>query len=245
MTAIRLTRLKKALAQVGTAYNLKPSWTYALVAAPFIFLFAFALLLVLPPTREVALWLLDENRPVELLTFVALLGGGVFGLALALRLRGRVSRWTLGFYSLFALALFVVGMEEVAWGQSFFKFETPPAVEALNAQGELTLHNLEGLQGHSELFRLLFGVGGLGGVWLGRRAAFRAVAAPTLLLPWFLVISAHAALDAYDDLFPFAPEVTTLMRQTSEVVELLIGIAGLLYLWLNARKLTQADIMVD
>ena len=45
-------------------------------------------------------------------------------------------------YVLLALFFFVAFGEELSWGQHFFGFSTPAAIESLNQQEELNLHNL-------------------------------------------------------------------------------------------------------
>lgn len=45
-------------------------------------------------------------------------------------------------YGLCALALFIVGMEEINWGQTLLGFGTPPSWTAINHQHETSVHNL-------------------------------------------------------------------------------------------------------
>src|SRR3989338_5372012 len=43
---------------------------------------------------------------------------------------------------LLALATFIIGMEEISWGQRIFNIETPHVISKLNYQSELTIHNI-------------------------------------------------------------------------------------------------------
>ena len=43
---------------------------------------------------------------------------------------------------LFALAAFVIAMEEISWGRRIFGFETPVDFKGANLQSDFTLHNL-------------------------------------------------------------------------------------------------------
>lgn len=43
---------------------------------------------------------------------------------------------------LLALATFIIGMEEISWGQRILNIETPYAISKLNYQSELTIHNM-------------------------------------------------------------------------------------------------------
>jgi hypothetical protein len=184
------------------------------------------------------LWMLEEDHPVEQLTFVFAFAGSVVGAWLAFRLRARGEKlWIWGFYVLFSAGLFGTAMEEIAWGQRILGFHTPDSIRAVNRQGETTLHNIGPLQGRSEWLRLVFGLGGLVGVAFSYRPALRKIGAPPLLMPWFLLISVHAAIDAYNDVFPIEPRFDWAMQRTSEMVELLIAMAGFLYAFLNLRSL--------
>jgi len=202
---------------------------------PIAVFFLVAFFLALPVTRQGAIWLLEENHPVEMLTFVFLLAGGLRGLALAWYSR-REEPLCAGFYLLVALGLLLTAMEEIAWGQKLVDFQTPSAWKELNAQGEMTLHNVHALQGRSELFRLAFGLGGLIGVWAARVPALRKIAAPAILLSWFLVITAHSIVDVFNDIVPVQKDFDAAMQRLSELIEMLIGMAGFLYIELNARR---------
>jgi len=54
-------------------------------------------------------------------------------------------------YRIFSVLSFVVGMEEMSWGQMFFRWKTPEQVSLINAQGETNLHNIQLIHGHADL----------------------------------------------------------------------------------------------
>lgn len=196
--------------------------------------------MIFPATRFVAIWMLRmENRPVELITFAFLLAGGIRGLALVWWMRniGKVGV-VFCFFTVYSVGLLIIGMEEVAWGQWFIGFETPLFFKKINAQGELTFHNIHVLQGHSEYFRVAFGLGGLVGVWLSFLRYFRKIGVPVILLPWFLIIILLAGVDLYNDYYPIERNFDYVIDILSELVEMLIAISGFLYIWLNAKTLT-------
>lgn len=128
-------------------------------------------------------------------------------------------------------------MEEVAWGQWLFGFRTPSVMKEINVQGELTLHNVRGLQGHTEFLRVAFGLGGLIGVWFSFRQTFREIGAPAILLPWFLIITVLAGLDLYNDYYQIQRHIDDVVNRLSELDEMLIATSGFLFIWLNARML--------
>lgn len=200
---------------------------------------AFALCIggiALPFTRETVLWLLSENRPVEVLTFVVLLVGGAVSLSLVFSLNRKGERKIFsGFYLLFSLGLILTAMEEIAWGQQFFQFETPEALREINMQDEVTLHNIKGMHGNTEFLRLIYGICGMTGVFLFARGYWGKIAAPFFLLPWFAAISVHSAIDIFNDIMPIQKEFDALVSRLAELVELLIGASALIYILVNKR----------
>jgi hypothetical protein len=226
---------------VRRAYGIGAASVRIIVLFPFVLVPFYGLFIALPPTRSIALLLLEEDHLIEILTFAFLLVGGILGLALAWRAgRRRGKLLVAGFYLLFSSGLLFAAMEEVAWGQRLLGYETPPALEEVNEQQEVTLHNIEGLHGHTEFFRVAFGLGGLIGVWFSHHQRFRdrGIRAPVVLLPWFLVIAVLAGVDLYNDYFSIQEQIDAVVHRMSELTEMLIGISGFLFVWLNARMLS-------
>ena len=213
-------------------YNVSLSAKYVVVVSPIIIFLLQTISLILPKTRYWSLWMLKENHPIELLTFTMFFLGGILGLFLAQReKRGGGKTTTCIFYVVFSACLLFIAMEEIAWGQWFLGFETPDAWAAINEQGETTIHNLVGLQGRSEIFRLASGIAGLAGMWLSRYPAFRKIAVPKLLFSWFIVITAHAAVDVFNDFIPIQEGFDEYITTTQELIEMYISFAAFLYVW--------------
>ena len=209
---------------------------------PCVVSFLYSALLTFKPTRAFALQMADENYPVEMLTFVLLMAGGIYGLRMAIRVRrrGLATSW-FAFYLTFSIFLLLIGMEEISWGQWFFHFHTPESIARINTQGEFTLHNLNGVGGNTEWMRLAFGVGGLVGIALWLLPIFRAVAVPPKLWGWFVVITAFAVGDVVTDYIGAGSAVAHLFESMREVVELLIAAAACLYLWFKSKELLGAS----
>ncbi len=90
--------------------------------------------------EAVAVRLAEEDGIIENATSVFYLIASAANLTLLMRFCGRtLLRLNLG---LLALLFFVVGMEEISWGQRILNIETPAALRDINVQGELTLHNI-------------------------------------------------------------------------------------------------------
>lgn len=211
----------------------------AIALAPLIIVVVYSGLLIIPVTRGSAVEALAENRPVELITFFFAIAGGVLGLILVWQLKrhreGNLAFW---FYLVVAIGLLVIGAEEVAWGQWFWKFDTPTAIESINTQGELTLHNYEGFNDHLEIFPLTFGLAGLIGVWLHQIRSFRKISASYVLFSWFIIITLVSAIDLFQDFVVIQEQLDDLINYLDEVIEMLVAMAGFLYIWLNQKKFT-------
>jgi len=90
--------------------------------------------------RQSALLLAEEDGPLEMTTAFLYLAAAWVNLRLASRFDGAV--WTrlalLGLAALF----FLVGMEEMSWGQPLIGFSTPAALAAATGPNEFNLHSL-------------------------------------------------------------------------------------------------------
>lgn len=215
---------------------LSPRAQAALATTPVVVAGGYALLLALPATRFGARVSLQENYPVELLTFAFLFLGGVLAGHRAWHGRRRGdSRLVRGFYALFAAGLLLTAMDEVAWGQTFFGFPTPFGWDEANRQHELTLHNLGALHSQTATLHLVFGLGGLFGVALWRHRALWRVGAAPVLAPWFLTIALLSGLRLTIPPGFGGRGAEVVLGFSAEVNELLIGGAALLFVWLNQR----------
>ena len=216
--------------------------TMTIVIAPVALTLFFLAMCVPRSGRRVYDWLISENKPVEMLTFILALLAAVMGVRFAIHLFRRRERFAGVFYVLFALGMFFIGMEEISWGQQIFGWRTPDDWGEVNAQKETTLHNLGPLQGHNDFLRLAFGCGGLVGIAIAPLLPRLRVLFPSrVLLTWFLIIAGSSAIQIYADFWPDGPGAMTLDKaanRLAEVIELYISAAAVLYLWLNRRSLT-------
>jgi hypothetical protein len=132
-------------------------------------------------------------------------------------------RWMFG---ALALALFLVGMEEINWGQTLFGFKTPEVWKEINHQQQTSLHNLldrDALEGSARALGLLLTLG--------------TIVLVIVRLRWPDSIpgqiSPHPALVPLSLCVAYAS-----VKQHSEVVELLVAIFFAFYtyrLWSLAR----------
>jgi hypothetical protein len=203
----------------------------------------YGLLLYHPATEHFALSLRGENRPIELLGFLGLLAGGCCGgVATWKAMRSQAPRHITLFFGLFSCWALFTAMEEIAWGQWFFRFETPESIVDMNQQSELTIHNLGPFQGRSEFLRVAFALGGLIGVGLGRHRLFRVIAPPLLLLPWFVTIFCCALPDLYVDFYSISTYADRFINRFAEFVEMMIGLIAVLYIFLRTQPVLEVPV---
>lgn len=149
----------------------------------------------------------------------------------------------------FALAMLVLGGEEISWGQRLLGLSTPEAISSVNAQGETTLHNLQPFQGTAfdgdRLFRLAwFGIFVLLPLvaWLlprwGQRLRRLLPVAPLGLAVLFVSawLSTRVAVELFDADWSSVYAVGSAATEMQEmVVEVLMGVAAFI-VWRDVRR---------
>jgi hypothetical protein len=135
--------------------------------------------------------LFAKEGPLELLTFVALTISAALCIAAARRaLRSNKTHASrppaalaiAAFYGSLGIGLFVVGMEEISWGQTYLQWQTPQSWAAINSQQETTVHNLleqPTLHVVERALLLVFVAAALLGIYLGIRKVHPFITAVT------------------------------------------------------------------
>jgi hypothetical protein len=85
------------------------------------------------------MYTITEDHWGEFVTFVNYMLSA--GLLVFLILREKKSFFKFGYIAL-ALVMFVIGMEEISWGQRILNIRTPSFITQFNYQSELTVHNI-------------------------------------------------------------------------------------------------------
>ena len=89
---------------------------------------------------------ISEGSVVEWAGFLLLIASAFLVWRTALAWERSMEKWVL---SLLAAGLFLVGMEEMSWGQMIFNWQTPKLMDDINVQGESSLHNLWFIHHHT------------------------------------------------------------------------------------------------
>ncbi len=235
--------ISRHLQTAQQTYQISRSAAAGIFIAPFLILGLFFFLISYPPTQDFAALMTFPNYPIEWVTFASSLAGGILSWRLAFRLRtSGESALIWGFYLIFGLGLIWTAGETSAWGQQVLGYRTPAWMQARNAQGQMTLHNMYGWQDHNHWLRTVFSLGGFVGILLQRSPRYRKIAAPAILFSWFLAIGIKCGLDFWTKGFPAEIEwhwemFKWIVNRASKVAKMLVGIAAFLYVWLNGRWL--------
>jgi hypothetical protein len=218
----------------------------AIILFPWVFVSIFIILLNHNDTFMFAWWMLSENKPIEILTFIIAFFSFILGVKKCrLTFDLNYPRYIIIFYALFSLVMLFIAMEEIAWGQQFFNFETPKIIKQYNSQDEFTLHNISIIQGNNEWLRLLFGISVGIGVYFNHYAYLKKISVPNLLTGWVMLIVIHALIDIYNDYVPIQQQFDLTIRFLTEVFEFLIAMLALIYialkLWENKAEISTTE----
>jgi hypothetical protein len=227
--------IRVALQEASTQYRLAPALIHLLAFYLPLGILIFQVGLSLPAFRDFRPYFWGENKPVEMLQFYFFMLASIQAAFVAwqmLKQQEKVYVW--GMYALFALVMFFIGMEEIAWGQQLFSFQSPAFFKALNAQKEVTLHNIHSVP-DTKFFNLAFGISGLVGIWFSTQKQFVKLGIPKMLGGWFGGVVILSVLAVFTKYVPVQKHFDYSVDKQTETVELMIAMAGFFYGWLNAR----------
>jgi len=227
--------LKSELQLASIQYNFPKGFLRGLILLPFFILF-FQILLTFPDFYEYILIFWGENKLLENVQFILFSLGVILSLRMTWLTKTQVEKpFVWAFYLLFSFGLFFIAMEEIAWGQQFLQFNTPEIIKDFNAQNEFTLHNVEFLQDRTDFLNLIFGLGGLFGLWLSSQRKFHMLGIPAILSPWFIMIFLLSSLGVFNDFYSVSTQFDYSLHKQTETVELLIAGGTFLFVWVNLR----------
>lgn len=120
----------------------KPKTKQKILLVPFIFLVILAILKITLGNTNEYTQIYSEGGLFEYGTVFAFFIATGIGILIARYFFQKRQFFLGGAYCFYSFCFFVVGGEEVSWGQRLFGWQLPEFFEEHNVQGELTLHNL-------------------------------------------------------------------------------------------------------
>ncbi len=235
--------LKIDIQRWNSWYDIPLPYLFVIFFFPIIYIAFYFALWRFQPDHSFALRFMGENNPIELITFLALLFGGIHGLKLSWLAQKRGEAiWVWAFFAVFALGIIFVALEEIAWGQQFFAIKTPPELKEINLQNEITFHNIDSVQNSLGILIRLFGWFGLIGIFLSYSRKFQIIGVSPVLMLWFLMVLVLPYLSRFiNSLLPIGNEYV-LLDVISETGEMFIGLASYLYIWFQSRMLSYGKL---
>jgi hypothetical protein len=242
MPAIRRWYAKAAIRSARDAreWGISPRRALIIALLPFGMALVAAATVLHPPLY---IWLLDEDSLVEWLQFFSLVASAILLPILAVRLSKTGHRLIALLYATVAVGVCFLAGEEISWGQRIFGWQTPEAMEAINRQGETTLHNISGVQDLVPAAMLLAGLYGMCAPLVSNavRAHWKQAGPAHLLIPPLCLVPAFGLGVAYR-LFRLlvwpAPDYG--VAEFAEVIELSLYLGLALFCWFNLRRLLVA-----
>ena len=231
-----------AFGRDAEAWGLSPRRAVLIVLFPVL---ATVVFVAAAPVPRVFMWMIDEDALLETVQFVLVLSATlVFAVLSARLLRGGQLVGLL--YALVTAGLFFVAGEEISWGQRIFGLRTPEALEAINTQQEISVHNIQGMH-----LRFIYAVmlAGIYGTFVpllalalpaGRRASRlgRLLIPPLFLIPAFFMPFGYrfTRLALQPEQYVEPGYRVFVITEFNEVTELCLYFGLLVFGWLNLRR---------
>jgi hypothetical protein len=236
--------VRRLAAESATAWDLPESGVAVILLLPFAIMLAGGFSAFLG--KGAYKWVTAEDGLAETLQVICYAGSLLLSVAIASRLWVGSQRGVAALYALLSLALFFLVGEELSWGQRIFGWTTPESLEAINKQGETTLHNIDGV-GYAFKWAQL-GVGAYGAIlpvllpwWIDGSAAWaRYRVLLSYVVPHFTLIPYFAFMFAwriYRNLFEEPTSYYFVISEYNEVVELVLALGFLLFVTFQWRRL--------
>jgi hypothetical protein len=202
------------------------------------------------PFPSLFLWLVDEDSLLEWLQFIFLLPASLLFAWLGVRLMHAGRRGFGVLYVLLALGAFFVAGEEISWSQRILGISTPETLEAINAQQEISVHNIYGFH-QLFIYAAMFG-GMYGAITPLLKLAFPAdrrrstlsylLIPPLCLVPAFFMPFGYRLCRLVLPLERYYPQRAFIITEFSELTELCLYFGLLVFAWLNLRHLQQEPL---
>jgi hypothetical protein len=244
--ALLLHRAAEMFARDAEGWGLTPGRALAIAVAPILAVLGISATVAYPGLFQ---RVIEEDRLVEWSQFALLLPAGFLFAQVSVRLI-RSGRTRLGvLYLLLAIGVFFVAGEEISWGQRILGLHTPESLAAMNAQQEISVHNIYSLHA-AFIYAVMLGgaygtiaplVGSVFAAGRPRASLGQLLVPPLCLVPAFLVPFGYRfwRLVFQPDVYRSPGYRTYVITKFSEVGELCFYFALLVFAWLTLRRLRQ------
>jgi hypothetical protein len=144
-----MQRITKSIAASAEEWGISPRVAWMIALLPII---AAAAVLMSYASRPLYRFITHEDGPIEWAQFLCYTAVCMFSIGIAYKRFKAGHPWQALIFAGFAFANFFIAGEEIAWGQRIFGIETPDDLKVINAQGEITVHNIGRIQ---DVFNLI------------------------------------------------------------------------------------------
>ena len=228
--------LLRAVEGDAAPYGVPPRTVHRFLVLPWV---AAAAVAATALHRPLFRFLLREDSLTEWTQVLLMAAAVVAAIKVALHLhRGGNTLFAL-LWVLFAGGCFVIAGEEIAWGQRLLHLDTPEALDRVNHQGEITAHNIRGVQ---DTINLIFTAAGIYGTavaaYIRLRPGHRPSETAELLTPPLFLGSLFLIVAGYKGArLLFFHEARYLVVKYGEFVELCLAAAFFAFGWYTLRRL--------
>ncbi len=185
--------------------------------------------------------LLADDGVVEWAQFVLFVLACLAATGVATRLFALRKTWQGLSYAAFAFALFFISGEEIAWGQRLLGLTTPDRLSNINAQHEITVHNIGRIQDASNIAMLLGSGLAIVVFMLSKQMRFERYSEhanhlfvpPLFLLPALFLVFLYKVVR-----FTVWPEPGFTITKYAEWIEFCLALVFCVVASLNFRRLT-------
>jgi len=193
---------------------------------------------------ETAYWFyVGEDGFAETLTVIFFALGFIYAVRTRVALSGSGDGLLNALFVVAAIGMLLLAGEEISWGQRFFGWSTPEKFQAVNVQGETTLHNLNGVHQSVQFAQILVGLYGvvlpflvprLSSGWLGN--LLREIVPGVALVPYFLPLLGWRIVRLF---WTIPPSHHYAIIQINEVLECILSVGFFLF-FLHADRRARA-----
>ena len=240
-----MARLQSWIVESAEEWHLSPRIATILFWLPFIGAIIIAAMVL---NRPLYRFVIREDGPVEDAQFVFFALASLYGVFVGIKRLRAGHTWQGLLFLTFAVGMFFIAGEEIAWGQRLFGIATPEELEEVNKQGEITVHNIGNILFYINVLFMLIGAGGMA-AWLANKKLRLEQywdQANYLLIPPFFLAPAFFMAFAYKlARFTVVPTPGFIVTKYGEWPELCMAFALCAFVWLNDRRLKAPKTVVS